>query len=196
MNLRTFLPVAALAMACSSAPQRPVPGAPAAATTPADFYPLSVGDERTYRDVSPALPAGQPGATRTVRVLERTKDGYFRDTDRGELRADRDCVHDRSRRLLCGPIAKGTSWASVVSVSSTERFEIAGVGEAVETPAGRFDGCVRVRALNRAAPGTDLVLETTYAPGVGPVRIETFVLVGGNAVPQLRAVLEKFRKGS
>src|SRR5215208_7857913 len=100
MNLRSFLPIAALAVACSGAPQRPAPGAPAAATTPADFYPLSVGDERIYRDVSPALAAGQQGATRTVRVLERTKDGYFRDTDRGELRADLDCVHDRSRRLL------------------------------------------------------------------------------------------------
>lgn len=197
MNLRTLLPAAALAAACAGSPQRP-PGAPAApaATTPAAFYPLAVGDERTFRDVSPALPAGQQGTTRTVRVLERTRDGYFRDSDRGELRADRDCVHDRSRRLLCGPIEQGTSWTSVVSVSSTERFEIAAVGETVDTPAGRFEGCVRVRALNRAAPGTDLVLETTYAPGVGPVRIETFVVVQGKAVPQLRAVLEKFRKGS
>jgi hypothetical protein len=80
-----------------------------------------------------------------------------------------------------------------VSVSSTERYEIAAVGETVATPAGRFDGCVRVRAHNRAAAGTDHVLEITYAPGVGPVRIETFALVGAEATPQIRAVLERYR---
>jgi hypothetical protein len=67
------------------------------------------------------------------------------------------------------------------------------VGERVETPAGRFDGCVRVRATNRAGPGAQIVLETTYAPGVGPVRIETFAVVGGTASPQVRAVLSSYR---
>ncbi len=52
---------------------------------------------------------------------------------------------------------------------------------------------MRVRAHNRAAQGAELVLETAYAPGVGPVQIETFALVRGNAVPQFRAVLEKFK---
>ena len=190
MNLRTLLPLAALAAACAGGTKHPAAGP--AAGAPADFYPLAVGNEWTWRDESPGLK--QPGATRTVRILERTKDGYFKDSDRGELRADPDCVHDRSRRLLCAPIARGTGWTSVVSVSSTEKYEIAAVGETVETPAGRFDGCVRVRAHN-AGPGAELVLETAYAPGIGPVRIETFVLVGGKAVPQFRAVLEKARIG-
>jgi hypothetical protein len=190
MNVRTLLPLAALAAACAGAP-RPPAATVSAARTPADFHPLAVGNEWTYRDESPGL--GQPGAPRTVRILERTEDGYFRDSDRGELRADADCLHDRSRRLLCAPIAKGNSWTSVVSVSSTEKYEIAAVGETVETPAGRFEGCVRVRAHNRAGPGAELVLEITYAPGVGPVRIETFALVRGEAVPQLRAVLERIK---
>src|SRR5512133_2289339 len=190
MNLRTLLPLAALAAACAGGSPRPA-GAPAAAS-PADFYPLAVGNEWTWRDESPGLK--QPGATRTVRILERTKDGYFRDTDRGELRADADCVHDRSRRLLCAPISRGNGWTSVVSVSSTEKYAIAGTGETAQTPAGRFDGCVRVRAHN-AGQGAELIFETAYAPGVGPVRIETFVLVGGKAVPQFRAVLEKVKLG-
>jgi len=189
-----LLPLAALLAACGgpAAQQRPpakVEGA--APTAPGDFYPLAVGNEWTYRDESPGLK--QPGVTRTVRILERTKDGYFRDSDRGELRADPDCLHDRSRRLLCAPFVQGTAWTSVVSVSSTEKYEIAGVGETVATPAGTFDGCVRVRAHNRAAPGAELVLETAYAPGIGPVRIETFVLTAGRAVPQFRAVLEKVK---
>jgi hypothetical protein len=192
MRARTLLPLAALAAACAGAPANP-PVATPAAQAPGDYFPLAVGNEWVYRDESPALPPDRRGAQRTVRILERTADGYFRDNERGELRADGDCLHDRSRRLLCGPIAAGTSWSSVVSVSSTERYEIAAVGETVATPAGTFAGCVRVRAHNRAGRGTDHVLEITYAPGVGPVRIETFAVVSGAASPQVRAVLERYR---
>jgi hypothetical protein len=188
MNPRTLLPLAALAAACAR-----VPSKPAVAPSPGDYFPLAVGNEWVYRDESPALPPDRRGPRRTVRIVERTADGYYRDNERGELRADADCLHDRSRRLLCGPIAKGTSWSSVVSVSSTERYEVAAVDETVATPAGRFTGCVRVRAHNRAAQGTDHVLEITYAPRVGPVRIETFAVVGGTASPQVRAVLESYR---
>ncbi len=191
MRVRTLLPLAALVSACARAPAAPPPRAQA----PADYFPLAVGNEWVYRDETPALPASRRGATRTVRILERTKDGYFRDNERGELRADPDCLHDRARRLLCAPFEQGKAWSSVVSVSSTERYEIAAVGETVATPAGKFDGCVRVRAHNRASPTTDHVLEITYAPGVGPVRIETAVVVDGKVTPQVRAVLERYRVG-
>ncbi len=191
MNVRTLLPLAALASACARAPAAP----PAPPQAPADYFPLAVGNEWVYRDESPALPADRQGAARTVRILERTKDGYFRDNEGTELRADPDCVHDRARRLLCAPFEPGKSWASVVSVSSTERYEIAAVGETVATPAGRFDGCVRVRARNRASPSTELVNELTFAPGVGLVRFETAVVVGGKVTPQVRAALERYRLG-
>lgn len=190
MNLRSLLTLAALAAGCAGAPARTAAPADAA---PADYFPLAVGNEWVYRDESPALPPERRGATRAVRILERTTDGYFLDSERGELRADRDCLHDRSRRLLCAPIAPGTAWASVVSVSSTERYEIAAVDEVVATPAGSFAGCVKVRAHNRAGPSTDHVLEITYAPGVGPVRLETFVVVDGKITPQVRALLERYR---
>ena len=100
---------------------------------------------------------------------------------------------DRVRRLLCAPIAPGKRWASVVGPGSTERYEIAAVGEVVETPAGRFEGCVRVRAHDRAGARVDHVLEMSYAPGVGPVRLETFAVVDGKAAPQVRAVLRSYR---
>jgi hypothetical protein len=182
--------LAAAAAACARAPAAPPPRAEG----PAAYFPLALGNEWVYRDESPALPPGRQGGTRTVRILERTGDGYFRDSERGELRADRDCLHDRARRLLCGPIAVGTSWTSVVSVSSIERYEIAAVGEEVTTPAGRFRACVKVRGHNRAG-ATDLVNEITYAPGVGPVRIETFAVVDGKATPQFRALLQSYRVG-
>jgi len=38
-----------------------------------------------------------------------------------------------------------------------------------------------------------VILETTYAPGVGPIRIETFALVEGRKVPQVRAELASHR---
>jgi hypothetical protein len=187
MHPRTIA-LAGLALACAHAP-----AALPRQAVPADYFPLAVGNEWVFVDESPSLPAASRGKTRTVRIVSRDADGYFVDSERGALRADADCLHDRDRRLLCAPIEAGRTWSSVVSVSSTERYEIAAVGERVETPAGRFDRCVRVRATNRAGPGAQMVLETTYAPGVGPVRIETFAVVGATASPQVRAVLSSYR---
>jgi hypothetical protein len=63
----------------------------------------------------------------------------------------------------------------------------------VTTPAGTFHGCVRVRSVNSAGPGRELVVELTYAPGVGPVRLETYLVVDGKATPQLEAVLRSYQ---
>jgi hypothetical protein len=189
MNLRTFAALAGLALGCAGAPAAP----PAKGPSPADLFPLAVGNSWTYADESPALPPERRGGERTVRIVERTADGWFRDDERNELRAGPDCVNDRIRRLLCAPIRVGAQWASVVSVSSTERYEIAAVGVPVTTPAGTFAGCVRVRSQNRAGPEASLVVDTTYAPGVGPVLIESFAVVDGKAVPQVRAVLRAYR---
>lgn len=193
MNSRTLLLPVALLAACAGAPAAPSKPV-AAGGGAADYFPLAVGNEWIWDDVSPQLPAGGRKSARTVRIVERTSDGYFRDNERTELRADGECVRDRLRRLLCAPVQAGASWRSVVSVSSTERYEIVGVGEHVEVPAGRFDGCVRVRAHNRAGATSENVMELTYAPGVGPVRLETWAVVGGVASPQIRAVLRSFRK--
>jgi hypothetical protein len=187
------LPLAALllASACSHAAAGRSASSTAPAPAPSDYFPLAVGNEWSWEDQSPQRQAGQPPVPlRTVRILERTADGFFKDNERGELRAGTDCVRDRVRQLLCRPLVVGTSWKSVVSVGSTERYEIVGVGERVETPAGRFEGCLRVRSVNAAGASADLVAEITYAPGVGPVRIETFAVTGGKAAPQLKAVLK------
>jgi hypothetical protein len=52
---------------------------------------------------------------------------------------------------------------------------------------------VLVRARNRAGADAEILLETTYAPGVGPVRIETFAVIGGRKVPQVSAELASYR---
>jgi hypothetical protein len=183
------LPLVAALAACAHAPKAASPQ-----SRPADYYPLAVGAEWTWEDQSPQLPAGKP-ALRTVRVLERSSDGYFRDSARGELRPAA-CVEDRSRALLCGPIAVGTTWTSVLSPTSSERYEIVAVDERVATPAGAFEGCVKVRAVTRAAANTELINEISYAPGVGPVRIEVITVTDGKAIPQFKAVLRSYRLGS
>jgi hypothetical protein len=182
--------VAALAAGCSHAP--PARPGGAGAPGPAELFPLAVGNSWTYLDRSPALPPGSRPPERTVRILSRTADGFYRDSDRGELRVDGDCLRDRLRRLLCAPVEAGRSWVSVTGVSSTERYEIVATGERVRTPAGTFGGCVRVRAHVRAGPEAENVLELTYAPGVGPVRIETFAVVGGKATTQVSAELQSY----
>lgn len=195
MTPRALLLSVVLLTACATA----APGAPSklpAGAGPADYFPLQVGNEWVWDDVSPQLPAGGRQGARTVRIVGRTADGYFQDNERTELRADGECVRDRVRRLLCAPLSLGTGWKSVVAVSSTERFEVVGVGETVDVPAGRFGGCVRVRAHNRAGATSEHVMELTYAPGVGPVRLETWAIVDGVAAPQVRAVLRSFRRGA
>ncbi len=170
------------------------PKAASRAGAPADWFPLAVGNEWVYADRSPQLsPKDQAARQRTVRILSRDADGYYLDNEKGALRADPDCIHDRLRRLLCAPFEPGHAWSSVVSVGSTERYEIVAVGERVQTPAGAFDGCLRVRAHTRAGSEAEAVLEITYAPRVGPVRIETFAVVKNVVTPQVRAELKSYR---
>jgi hypothetical protein len=169
--------------------------APAAAptkndsTTPADYFPLAVGNSWTFLDSSPQQ---REPTRRTVHILRRDADGYYQDDQRGALRADSDCLHDRARRLLCRPIVRGTTWSSVVGPSATERYEIAGVGETVIVPAGTFRGCIRVRSEIRAGE-VEAVAELTYAPGVGLVRLETYSIVKGAVLPQVSGALESYQ---
>jgi hypothetical protein len=174
--------------ACASAPRAP-PATAAGGPSPGDYFPLAIGNSWTFLDRSPQQ---REPVRRTVRIVARDADGYFIDDAKGQLRADRDCLHDRSRRLLCVPLQVGRAWISVVGPSATERYEIAATGETVTVPAGTFQGCVRVRSQIRAGQ-VDAVAELTYAPNVGPVRLETFAIVGGTAVPQIRGELESYR---
>ncbi|HTP26817.1 MAG TPA: hypothetical protein VMK12_14335 [Anaeromyxobacteraceae bacterium] len=179
------LPLAFLACARIA----PTPRADANAAAPAEYFPLAVGNTWVFLDRST-----QKEAHHTVRIVRRDEDGYFVDDQHGALRADADCLHDRRRNLLCRPIAKGTTWSSVVSPSATERYEIAGVNETVTVPAGTFHGCVRVRSQLHAG-GVEQVAELTYAPSVGPVRVETFVVVDAVPKRQITGELESYRIG-
>jgi hypothetical protein len=182
----------ALLVACAHAPAPggSAQGAPAA-SDPTSYFPLAVGNEWTWIDLSP-LAAGE-GKKRTVRIVSRDAEGYFVDDAKGALRVAHGCIQDRVRRILCTPFDLDRSWSSVVSETSTEHYQIAATGVTTTVPAGTFDGCILVRARNRAGADVEVILETTYAPGVGPVRIETFAVVNGRKVPQVRAELVNHR---
>jgi hypothetical protein len=177
--------------ACAHAPPAE-PSRPSVAADPTSYFPLAVGNEWTWIDRSPAVGAPAP-KQRTVRIVSRDAEGYYVDDARGALKASHGCIQDRVRRILCAPFDLDRSWTSIVSETSTERYQIVAVGVPATVPAGTFEGCVVVRARNRAGDDAEVILETTYAPGVGPVRIETFALVGGRKVPQVRAELASHR---
>jgi hypothetical protein len=191
---RTLVPVfAALLAACSHAPP-PAAQQAAPPPDPGAWFPLAVGNSWTWIDRSPQAGAGAGAQKeRTVLIVSRDADGFYVDDARGALKSSRGCIQDRVRRILCAPFDTGRTWSSIVSETSTERYRIEATGQSVQVPAGRFEDCVVVRSTNRAGDDAEMVLETTYAPGVGPVRIETWAVVGGKRVPQVKAELSRYR---
>jgi hypothetical protein len=174
---------AAGALSCAHAPKPPE----APRYRAADFAPLAVGNEWVYES------SQHPGEKRVAIV--GTEGAYFvhDDPQKSKLRHDALGVRDEKRYLLQEPLARGTSWTSVVSVSSTERFEIVDTGFTTTTPAGVFTDCVRVRAVNRIDATKELRAEWTFAPGVGLVRIATVAKASGREIPVMELDLKRYK---
>ena len=187
VRLAALCAAAALALAACAAPSAESGGAggPTAAVAKyskeeiARYYPLAVGNTWLYKG---AL-LNQPVQNRVT--ITRVDGAVYADDKGGQLLVDDEGLRDRKRYLLKGPIKKGVTWMSVASIASVERFEIVEAGRLVKVGAGSFDGCVIVRGKNKIDAHKDFVTEWTYAPGVGIVRIETFLLKEGkDYVPQ------------
>jgi hypothetical protein len=86
--------------------------------------------------------------------------------------------------LLRAPIAVGSSWQAGPST----RASVTAVDKAMKTPAGEFEACVVVAEQNSDS-GQEI--ETTYCPGVGPVRVESRMQVRGQRL-KVTAVLRGF----
>ncbi len=155
--------------------------------TPGDFYPLAVGNSWTFS-------VNTLGQTSETTVTLVAKDGeFFKDSTGQRLMLDGSGLRDERRYLLQRPLVKGTHWKSVVSVSSVESYEIVDTDQKVTTPAGSFDGCIVVRSTNPQNKDVSLINETTFAPGVGIVRIETQAVVKGTARKQVSLELTRFK---
>ncbi|WP_256560379.1 hypothetical protein [Myxococcus dinghuensis] len=153
-----------------------------------DYYPLSVGNRWTYRV------NGRDDKQVTVEILKQ-EDGYFHDNQGGQLAVDAYGLRDPKRYLLRGPLAQGHAWTNVVSVSSTERYQILRAGGACDVPAGTFPSCLQVEARNRVDAQATLVNTFTFAEGVGMVRLETVVETDGKRIPQTRLELTRYQVG-
>ncbi|MDF1563532.1 MAG: hypothetical protein P1V51_10840 [Deltaproteobacteria bacterium] len=162
-----------LAGACAHAPAAEEQvGAPARASVE-PFFPLAVGNTWHYEGTL----LGQK-VSRSVSVVSEDA-GWFVDSESERYQFDGDGLRSPARYLLKGPLVKGTRWNSVVSVSSTERYQIENVGVRQTTPAGNFEGCVVVLAENRQDASTLLFKRDVYCPEVGLVRFETWAEVQG-----------------
>ncbi|XXF75091.1 hypothetical protein P2318_18645 [Myxococcaceae bacterium GXIMD 01537] len=150
------------------------------------YYPLAVGNRWTY------LVNGRGDKPVNVEITGQA-DGYFQDTQGGNLQLDGFGVRDVKRYLLRGPIEVGHSWTNIVSVSSTERYQIVQAGVSCEVPAGVFQDCVRVEGRNRVDQETTIVGAWTYAAGVGLVRMEMFAERQGKRIPQTWLELKSYQ---
>jgi hypothetical protein len=183
--------VAALAGVVSCATGGKSPGPDRGEPTALDYAPLAVGASWTY-----ALNfQGQTGE-RTVSIVAE-KDGYFVDSEKGELRHTREGLRDRSRYLVRHPLRAGESWKAVLSASAVERYRIVSVSEPCESLAGRFDDCLVVEATVRRDAEVSLQSRFVWARGVGLVKIETAVeLAGKGLVPQTSQSLVRYTQGA
>lgn len=179
----------ALALAaCTTTSKATSTGPTQPAQTAGDFYPLGIGTTWTYE-------VKMLGETRTIDVstLRKTGEGFVEDSTGAQFLIDGFGVRDQKRYLLRNPIAAGTKWTNVVSVSSVEAYEIIAANQPCDAPAGKWEGCVVVESRNRVEEGTTLVNEMTFAPGVGIVRLSTVLESNGKQIPQSTLALLKFK---
>lgn len=188
--MRAFRPVVVALSALLAACATPASGGGTSGAPrlhAADYQPLAIGNQWTY--------AGKMMGQQVQKTITTTglKEGYFADDANGMLRVDAEGLRDEKRYLLKDPIVRGANWSSIVSVSSTERYEILDAGFSISTPAGAFSDCVLVRGTNRIDAQRALRTEWTFAPGVGMVRIAITAVDGNREIPQGTLELQSFK---
>jgi hypothetical protein len=178
----------ACALALSACATTPTPKAPEKPQrTAADFYPLTPGTAWRYE-------VKLLGDTRTIDVtmLKKNEQGFVEDSTGAQFLVDAYGVRDQKRYLLRNPVASGTKWTNVVSVSSVETYEVLSADQPCDAPAGKWDNCAVVESRNRVQEGVVLVNEMTFAPGVGIVRLSTVLESNGKQIPQSTLSLLEF----
>lgn len=182
--------LALLCSACATAASAPT--SESASSDVCGYYPLAVGSTWVYD--GPPLPSG--GREAITIAITGKKGGYFEQTGGQLITCDVEGIHGDARVLLRGPVAVGKTWKSVVSVGTTESYEIIDVGSTVNVPAGAFTNTVttlsKVALKDPQHPGAQLLNEFTFAPGVGIVRISTRLQDGARTIPQVELALRSY----
>ena len=154
-----------------------------------DYWPLAIGNTWTYQ-----INARGAEQQETVSIVKQ-QDGYYFDSRGSKMQHHAAGVFDGERFMLRDPLTLGAKWVAVPSANSLERYEVIAVGFKTTVPAGVFDDCVRVQAVNRMNQEQALVVEWTYAPGVGLVQFTSRLEVEGKQpAPQVSMVLVKFEQ--
>jgi hypothetical protein len=169
--------------ACASTPS----ARPAPPLTPGRLYPLHSGGVWSY-DVDPGDGSNVLAITRVIEagaghVVVQGGDG----ATRYELRDDGIYRSERGGYLLKAPIVLGAHWPSGGGMQATVRA----IDLALETPAGRFSGCVEI--LEQGAP-SGATISTMYCPEVGPVQVISSMdlTLGGRATVRVTARLRGY----
>jgi hypothetical protein len=191
--MRLLFGVLALGLlSCAHAPEaESAPAAPSApvvsaATNPARYFPLAVGNHWTYRATD-----GDASAVEDVRI-QGVHDGQYSDSRGRLLWVTSDGLRDQSRVILRAPVEVGRSWSVVLGPDSVEHWRIDSVGQPCTAPAGHFQDCVEVESRISPATGVELVNRITFAAGVGMVRIRTTLVRNGVETPQTELLLTAF----
>lgn len=160
--------------------------------TAQDYWPLAVGNSWTYR-----ISHGGMKQEAAVKITSQNPEGFFLDSQGGALKKHPAGIFDGQRFLVRDPVEVGNKWIAVPSANSVERFEIVSKGFTATVPAGVFENCILVRCTNRVNKDEVLVVESTYAPGIGMIQYaSSYKKKGETAKNQVGMVLLKFAPGS
>lgn len=166
---------------------------------PGDYFPLVLGNRWEYagkgneyasftREViftegNRAQVQENNGGTVMAFVFETTDNAVTRVFSREEVYDRINLLNSQPNEniaILKSPLAVGSRWA----VPTTER-EIVDVSATVDTPAGKFEGCIKIKAA-----GPDSTVYEYYKDGVGLVKRE---FVAGDT--RVTSSLKKFIPG-
>ena len=148
---------------------------------------MRVGNQWTYE-----IKADGQSVLRNIEIVSE-QDGFFLDNKSGRLAQDSKGLRDGDRYLIENPVEKGHTWFSVVSVQSSEQFEVTEAGHPCSVQAGTFGRCIIVRATTSIDPARSVAIESTYAEGVGLVALHTEQIDHGQATPRLEMELVTYK---
>ncbi len=182
--------VAAIAAASGCAGANPVvpPPLPATPAEAAALYPLELGFRWAYD-----IEKGGERILAVYEVVERSGDTAqvqagdqrlaYKTDAQGIARFDGGEIGDY---VLRNPIELGAQWSL-----GDGKAKVVAVGEELTLDAGKFSGCATVEE-SRTDPVR--LVRTTFAPGVGPVRLEVQLADDGKLITMTHATLRGVTK--
>jgi hypothetical protein len=179
---------AGLFVSCAHVAANSNASGPSGPNDAAAYYPLKIGQQWNYE-------AQLLGEKHDLVVqITKEQDGYYVDSQGGQIQATSLGIRDRERYLIKNPVQEGQTWGNILSPDSQERYRIESAGAPCEVPAGHFQPCIVVVGRTLVGVQQDaLVNRMTFARGIGLVRSEVLLERGGSQTLQSRLELKSYR---